>query len=153
VQNVDKVRSRGVELVASHDDVLLQGLELSGYVTWLDSEILADAAFPTAIGKRPPQLPKLRASLVATYRPDDAWSFTVAGRYSGRSFATIDNSDHYANTYQGFSGYFVVDARVRYEWSKDLSAAVGIDNVGDHKYFLFHPFPQRTFSGEIQIKF
>ncbi|GIL37872.1 TonB-dependent receptor [Roseiterribacter gracilis] len=153
VQNIDKTRARGVELVASHDDVLIDGLELSGYATWLDSEILADAAFPAAVGKRAPQLPKLRASLVATYRPDTAWSITVAGRYAGRSFATIDNSDHYANTYQGFGGYFVVDTRVRYEWSKDLSAAIGIDNVGDRKYFLFHPFPQRTFSAEATIKF
>ena len=24
------------------------------------------------------------------------------------------------------------------------SAAIGIDNLLDRKYFLFHPFPQRT---------
>lgn len=49
-QNVQEVRSQGVELVASKDDVLIPGLELSGSVTYVHSRVLKDAAFPPAVG-------------------------------------------------------------------------------------------------------
>ena len=38
VQNIDKVESRGVELVATKDNVLIQGLSLTGSATWVDSK-------------------------------------------------------------------------------------------------------------------
>ena len=41
VQNIDRIRSRGIELVADKSDVLIRGLDLSGSLTWVDSEILS----------------------------------------------------------------------------------------------------------------
>ena len=82
--------------------------------------------------------------MVATYSPTPQWDVTLAARYSDRMFATIDNSDHYANTYQGFGAFFVADAHVRYKVNDHLAAGLGVNNLGDRKYFLFHPFPQRT---------
>ena len=144
VQNIDRTHATGVELVADQRDVLLRGLGLSGWITWVDGRIDRDAAFPAAVGKVLPQLPHLRGALVATYSPTPKLDFTVAGRYSDRSFATIDNSDPYANTYQGFSGYFVVDLHAQYKITPHLAAGLGVDNLNDRAYFLFHPFPQRT---------
>ncbi|MFX8860279.1 TonB-dependent receptor, partial [Acinetobacter baumannii] len=92
-------------------------IELGGSVTYVDARIERDAAFAAAVGRRLPQLPRLRATAVVTWRPTDAISATLAGRYSGRMFATIDNSDRYANTWQGFSGFFVADARLRYRFN------------------------------------
>ena len=46
VQNIDRIRSRGVELVARKNDLFVTGLELSGSVTYVDSRVLEDAAFP-----------------------------------------------------------------------------------------------------------
>lgn len=153
VQNIDRVRSRGVELVADQFDVLVKGLELTGSLTYVDSRILADAAFPTAVGKITPQLPTWRATLVATYRPDDKWTGTVAARYSGRQYGQIDNFDGNGNTWQGFSPFFVVDARVRYDVDKHWSASAGVDNLNNNKYWLFHPFPQRTFFAELRYRY
>jgi iron complex outermembrane receptor protein len=150
VQNADRIRSRGIEAVADRNNVLIEGLELSGSFTFVHSRIVADEAFPRAVGKRTPQVPDWRASIVATYRPDDAWSFTLAARYAGRSFGTIDNSDIVSHTYQGFDGYFVIDARVHYEFDNHWSAALGVDNLNDRKYFIYHPFPQRTFLLELK---
>jgi outer membrane receptor protein involved in Fe transport len=50
-----------------------------------------------------------------------------------------------SQTYQGFAGYFVVDARARYKVDENWSVSLGVDNLNNDKYFLFHPFPQRTF--------
>ncbi len=153
VQNIDHVRSRGVELVVQKNDVLLAGLELQGSVTYVDSTIVSDPAFAAAVGRRTPQVPRWRATAVATYRPSDEWSITLAARYSDRVYATIDNSDIYTHTYQGFDAYFVVDARVNYQITERWSAALGVDNLNNRKYFLFHPFPQRTVLAELTYRY
>jgi iron complex outermembrane receptor protein len=77
----------------------------------------------------------------------------VAGRYSDASFATINNVDHNPNTYQGFAGFFVVDVHVRYELTRHLAAGVGVDNLNDDRYFLFHPFPQRTLIADLKYTY
>ena len=149
VQNVDRVRVRGFELVANRYDVVIPGLELVGSLTYSDGRTIRDAAFQAAVGKFIPQLPKWRTSMAATYRPDHDWSFTMGARTSDRSFGTIDNSDPVSHTYQGFDGYFVVDARTQYRLDQNWVVSAGVDNLNNDKYFLFHPFPQRTFVMEI----
>jgi iron complex outermembrane recepter protein len=149
-QNIDRVRSRGVELVGQSDNVLVHGLELAGSVTYVDSRIRADAAFPAAVGKRTPQVPDWRATLVATYRPSERAAMTLAARYGARVWGTAENTDVYPHTFQGFESYFVVDARLRYRFDKGWSAALGVENLNNRKYFLFHPFPQRTVVAELR---
>ncbi len=144
VQNVDRTHVQGVELVASRRNVLVPGLELSGWVTYADAKVEKDAAFSAAVGKRLPGVPRLRGALVATYASTSKLDLTLAARYSDRAFSAIDNTDRYANTYQGFSGYFVADAKARYRLTDHLAASLGVNNIGGRDYFLFHPFPQRT---------
>ena len=151
VQNVDKVRSQGVELVASMDDVLIPGLELSGSVTFVHSRVLEDAAFPAAVGKQTPNIPEWKYTLVATYRPSDRLAMTLAARHSSRVYSTIDNSDVYTHTYQGFDSFLVFDARLRCQADPRVSVAVGVDNFANRRYFLFHPFPQQTLVAEVKI--
>jgi len=149
VQNVDRTRVRGFELIGDQYDALISNLELSGSVTFSDSRILADHAFAAAVGKNLPQLPRWRADLLATYRLDDRWSFSLGGRYSDRSYGTIDNSDPISQTYQGFGGYLVADARAKLKLNENWNIAFGVDNLNNDKYFIFHPFPQRTFVMEV----
>jgi iron complex outermembrane recepter protein len=143
-QNVDRTQVRGVEFFIDQYDAVIPGLELMASVTAADGRIRQDNAFAAAVGKFIPGLPRLKANAVATYRPDDSWSFTVGARYGDRSFGTIDNSDPISQTYQGFAGYFVVDTKVKYRVTENWSVSAGIDNLNNDKYFLFHPFPQRT---------
>jgi iron complex outermembrane receptor protein len=138
-----------VEIAGDWDDVLVDGLELSGSATFVDGRTLKDPVLPAAEGKRLPQLPRLRGDLVATYRPDGRLAFTLAARYSDRAYGTIDNSDPVSQTYQGFGNYLVLDTRVQYRLTQNWSAGLGIDNLNNDKYFLFHPFPQRTFVMEV----
>lgn len=158
VQNVDKLRNRGVEFVAERHDALIEGLDLSGSVTFVDSTILSNPGFvstagTTSAGKHAPNVPRWRASAVATYRPDTHWNFTLAGRYSGKQYSTLDNTDNTANVYGAFDKFLVFDARVLYRVDDHLSLALGVDNLNNEKYFLFHPFPQRTYVADIKLKF
>jgi iron complex outermembrane receptor protein len=151
VQNVDRTQVRGIEFVADQYDVFIPGLEIMASLTAADGRIRQDNAFAAAVGKFIPGVPKLKANVVATYRPSDELSFTLGARYSDRSFGTIDNSDPVSQTYQGFAGYLVVDSRVRYRLDQNWSVSLGVDNLNNDKYFLFHPFPQRTAVVEIHF--
>ena len=159
VQNIDATRQRGIELAAQQKDVLIKGLELSGSITYVDARITANGSYvpttpgATSVGKRTPYVPMWRAAVVATYRPDDRWAFTAAGRYSSRMYATVDNTDINPATYTGFESYFVTDLRVAYKFDKHWNAAAGIDNLNNRKYFLYHPFPQRTIFAELKYNF
>ncbi len=153
IQNVGKVESRGVELVAEKDDLLIRGLSLSGNLTYVESTTAANAAFPASVGKQTPQVPEWRSTLVATYRPDERWAFTVAGRWVDRTYGTLDNSDTVSHTYQGFEGFTTWDARVTLALDKHWTAAVGVENLFGADYFLFHPFPQRTATAELNYRF
>ena len=91
VQNVDRTQVRGVEFVVDQYDVFIPGLELMGSLTAADGRIRQDDVFAASVGKFIPGVPKLKANAVATYRPDDNWSFTMGARYSDRSFDEVES--------------------------------------------------------------
>ncbi|SIQ66788.1 TonB-dependent receptor [Pseudacidovorax sp. RU35E] len=150
VQNVDKVRTTGVELAYTGTNVFMRGLDLGGSLTFADSKTVANANNPASVGKWQPRVPRWRSTVYATYRPTDRWSFTVAARYSGRQYSNLDNSDVNADAYFGASRYFTVDTRVRWQIDRHLSAAFGIDNLNNAQYWNFHPYPQRTYTASLQ---
>jgi iron complex outermembrane receptor protein len=150
IGNVDAVRLQGVEVSAEKDNVGIIGLRLFGSVTYVDSRILSDPTFvsttgTTATGKRVPNVPEWRSTFGVTYRPNDSWAYTVAGRYTGKQFATLDNTDTFQHVYQAFDPFLVFDMKVHYNATKNFSFDFGIDNIFNAQYFLFHPFPGRTY--------
>ncbi len=156
--NVDAIRNRGVEAAAEQHNVLIRGLEFSGSVTYVDSRIVSDPNFAsststTATGKHVPYAPDWRATILATYRPDTHWAFTVAARYSGKQYSTLDNTDVTPHVLGAFDRYVVADTRIHYAFNDVGSVDFGIDNLNNEKYFLYHPFPGRTFYADAKIRF
>lgn len=155
--NVERIRNSGVELAAKKDNVFFKGLELAASATWLNARVISDPTWApvggsnndlwawSVAGKTVPNVPDWRWTAVATYRPDDNWAFTVAARWQGRMWTTLPNNDVAHGVFGSFDRFFVVDAKIHYKWSERWSFDFGIDNIGNYKYFLFHPFPQRTF--------
>ena len=151
VQNIETVRTHGLEFAFDWRNAL-PALDLSGSLTLADPRIVSDGALPAAEGKLIPQVPRRRATLVATWHAAPRATLTLAGRYSSRSFGTIDNSDIVAHTYQGFEGFVVLDARATFRLTEHLEAAVGGENLTNARYYLFHPFPQRSITAEISYR-
>ena len=151
ILNVDAIRMQGVELAAEKDNIAISGLKLFGSVTYVDSRILSDPTFvstiggTTAVGKHVPNVPDWRATLGTTYRPNDNWAFTFAARFSGKQYSTLDNTDVIPRVFGAFDNYVVADLKVHYNATQNFAFDFGIDNVFNEQYFLFHPFPGRTY--------
>lgn len=152
VQNIPRTHTKGTELAFERNDLFVHGLSLSGSLTLANPKTTRDSVFPAAEGKDLPQVPRRRATLVATWHESERTSFTLAARYASRSYGTIDNSDPVSHTFQGFDGYFVIDARADFRIGRHWNAAVGVENLGNDKYYLFHPFPQRTLTAELSYR-
>ena len=52
-------------------------------------------------------------------RPVDNWAWTVAARYSGKQYSTLDNTDVVSHVYGAFDNYFVVDTKIHYEATQE----------------------------------
>ena len=154
VQNVDRIRTRGLEGAFTVQALGLTGLDVTGSVTYADSTIVANQGFVAmagdTIGKQQPNIPKWRATLLAAYRWNAAWTSTAALRYSGQQFRTLNNSDVNGYAYMGVSPFTTVDVRARWQITSRLSAAFGIDNLNNDKYWNFHPYPQRSYTAELK---
>lgn len=157
VQNVGHIVTRGLEAVYNGYHLWLPGLDLSASVTYADSTIRENAGFVSTpgdtIGKRQPNIPRWRATLLAAYRWSPEWSSTVAMRHSGKQFNTLNNSDTNGYAYMGVSAFTTVDVRARWQIDPRWSAAFGIDNLTNQTYWNFHPYPQRSYTAELKARF
>ncbi len=105
VQNVGRIATRGLEAAFNGSDILLRGLDLQASLTYAHSLIKENAGFVSVpgdtIGKRQPNIPRWRASALASYRWNPQWTTSVGARYSGQQFRTLDNADVNGFTYSG----------------------------------------------------
>jgi iron complex outermembrane receptor protein len=147
--NVQLVTASGVELAGQANNVIVRGLDIGGNITRVTSRIAQDNGLGTygqsVVGNPIPYAPPLRFTTVATYRPDEQLAYTVAGRFQKIGSVSMNNDQVNPDTFGGFSTFFVLDAKARYQIDKNWLASAGIDNVLNRTYWMYHPFPQRTF--------
>lgn len=153
VQNVDHIRTTGVELAYQKTGVLFAGLDLMSSLTYARSRIVENDNFPASVGKWQPRVPDWRGNLLATYRIGEKWTTTLGARYSGKQYNQLDNSDPHGTAYTGTSNFCVIDARVRYRITEAITASLSVDNLNNDSYWNFHPYPQRTLAAEISADF
>jgi len=144
VQNVDRVRTRGVEAAFRFDGVLIESLSIDGSVAYADANILENDKFPISVGNEWPRVPKWRASLQGTWRPTDRWLASLAVRHASKTYNRLENDDFNADTYGGISALTVADARVAYTLPNDIELALGIDNLTNEHSYQSHPLGTRT---------
>ncbi len=114
MQNVDLIRTTGVESAWQLRDLLFTGFDLQASVIYAHSRIARNTAFPASEGKWQRAYREWRGDVVASYSFLEKWDATLAARYSGRQYGQLDNSDVNDRAYTGVSRFFTIDARVRY---------------------------------------
>jgi len=159
VTNVGRMRTDGVEIYAMGSDAWIKGLDLSGSLTYANSRIKENAGFDYSsntstrfdtLNKFQPRVPMWRASGLVLYRWDGKLSTSVGARYSGKQYSQLGNYDVNGFAYTGVSKYFTLDTRMHYQFDKQWSGAVGIDNLNNYKYWNFHLYPGRTLLAELK---
>jgi iron complex outermembrane receptor protein len=149
IQNVEHIRTSGVEL-SSHLRTW-DTLELTASLTWTHSRIIENDNNPATVGNWQPRVPEWRATALATWRPLERFSAALGARYSGRQFNQLDNLDVHGQSYLGFSRFLVFDTRLRYEFDGHWAAALGVDNLGNERYWAFHPYNRRSYTAEVSF--
>lgn len=151
IQNVDKVRSNGVEIAWQTSDVLMRGFDLNGSVTYAHSIIERDARNPGLEGTVQPRIPDWRATLVGNWHVSNALTASLSYRFSGRQHNSLFDTktqqykDPNPDVYGAVSHYSVFDAKLLYRLSTQWSASLGVSNLGNFKYYVNpNPYPQRT---------
>jgi iron complex outermembrane receptor protein len=149
VQNIDRMRVRGIEGELGLTDVWTSGLDLQASVAFSDAKTLEDRQYPLADGKWFPRIPKMRASLFADYRFAAQWDASLGVRHSGRQYANLDNSD-FVDSYGAVTAFTVADAKLRWRFAQGWTASLGVDNLTNEQYWVYHPYAGRTWFGELR---
>ena len=181
--NIGQTDTYGLELAGDAKDVFIDKLNFYASGTWADSTITNNTAADAALaqttaasaiasgttlaallannpnllapstGKINPKIPTWRSTFTLSYTPVKNLTTSVSGRYSSAVFSQLNNSDPVNFTYMGISSYFVVDTKVNYQFTKQWSMNAGIDNINNQNYWIYHPFPQRTYTAQVKFVF
>lgn len=151
-QNIQRMRARGIELAWSAQDVAVRGLKLEVNGSFVDMKVLASDNL-ASVGKNWVRVPRVRANMLAAYRPDEKWMASLAMRYSGRQYYELDNSDINPNTFGGVSSQTLTDLRLAYQGAKTAELALGVDNIANRQSYVFHPMPGRTLFAELRLSY
>ncbi len=144
VQNVDRVRTRGVETAFTIAWPSIDSLSFDGSLAYARAKILENDNFPISVGNLWPRIPNWRGNLQAVWRPTTRWLASLGVRYSGRMFNRLENDDINPDTYGGVSRFTMLDARVAYTTASNIELALGVDNLTDDRAYQSHPYPGRT---------
>lgn len=153
VQNVKRVRTRGIETAFQGRDVLIAGVDLEASLAFTRARTLENPAFVASEGKNWPRVPRVRASVLGSYR-SGPWLTSLGVRHEGRQYGTLDNSDINPDTVGAVSSFTVVDVKLGYKLAKWGRLAVGVDNLADKRYYVGpHPYPGRTVYAEMRLTY
>jgi len=144
VQNVDRVRTRGIETAFTIAPPSLPSLSFEGSLAYAQAKILENDNYPVSVGNIWPRVPDWRGNLQTVWRPTERWLTSLGIRYSGRMFGRLENDDINPNTYGGVSRFTLLDARVAYTTGSNIELALGVDNLTDERAYQYHPYPGRT---------
>ncbi len=149
ISNVDRVVTNGIEFVYNVVE-LLPNVDVSANLSLTSSKTKKNDRFPVSEGKYWLRIPKERANLVANWRFLPGWNANLAARYSGRQYNELDNSDVNPDVFGGTSKFTTVDTRVGYQFGEHFEIGAGVENLTDEKYYVFHPYPGRTYLVELR---
>src|SRR5687768_2762032 len=150
VQNIGRVRTRGVETAFSIDGLGIDTLAIEGSLAYASTRILRNENHPEYVGNRWPRVPDWRGNLQAVWRPAPSWLASLGFRYCGDTFGRLENDDVNGDTYAGISRVRSWDGRVAYTTANGTEFALGIDNITNDRSYQSHPYPSRTAIAEVR---
>ncbi len=150
--NVGKILTRGAELSFDRKKFLFDSLDTYVAVSFTSAKIIKNPGLAASEGKQVPRIPYWQTRAGLTWRTTPWLSLNAQLRTSSHQFNTLDNTDPLGG-YGGTDDYLVIDTKATATLHKNLTASLGVDNVGDFRYHVFHPMPERTFFTELNWRY
>ena len=152
---VDEIETRGVEFIVNTYDALIENLDLRFNLAYTDSEIVKNDADITraTVGKVYPRMPEWRGNILSTYHITSTWNAALSLQYASDSFGRTDNQDTEDNVFGAQDAYTRFGLKTDYKLNENLSLGFGIDNLTDEIAYVAHPWPGRTFYGNVSYSF
>ena len=131
--NLDPTRRQGVELAGHHD--LTDTLRLDANVTWMQAKFRSGSAGGVDLaGNTVPLVPKWMANVGATWRPMEDLFISLSGQYVGKSRMDNDQANEFDKQ---LDDYFLVNGKVGYAFTKNISGTLAVNNLFDKKYATY----------------
>lgn len=151
-KNIDIVRQWGIEGIIEASDLAgIDGLNVDFNAAWIDAQTVRNRSVPASEGVQFPRIPKWRLNGNARYRFADDWQFSTGWRYASRPNTNLEGTQR-GDTYGYTSELMIFDAKLSWDVTAQTQLSVGVDNIGNDKAWVFHPYPQRTFTLELKWK-
>lgn len=151
-KNIELVRQWGVEAIIEAADVAgIDGLNLDFNAAWIDAETVRNPSVKASEGVQFPRIPKWRLNGNARYRFAPDWQLSTGWRYASRPNSNLEGTQR-GDTYGYTSEFLIFDAKLSWDVTDQTQISVGVDNIGNDKAWVFHPYPQRTFALELKWK-
>jgi len=152
VQNVGLVRTRGAEASYDGTGVWWSTFDLSANAAYTQATTVSNTRNPASEGKQFYRIPRWRANLIGTYHATERVAMTLAGRYSGRQYNTLDHSDIDPDTFGGASAFLTFDAKLTWKVSDHVELGAGVDNITNRRYYVYYPYPSRSYLVEARFR-
>jgi iron complex outermembrane receptor protein len=105
VQNVDRVQTTGIELAWAAQDWGVKGVNIEASAAYtFRSEVAANRNDPAMVGQWWLRVPRTRATLQASWRPDDRWLLAAGWRHQGRAYNDPYNVDRHPEVWRCLQG-------------------------------------------------
>ncbi|SNS97902.1 iron complex outermembrane recepter protein [Azospirillum sp. RU38E] len=150
-KNIDLVRQWGMEGIIEAVDVGLDGLDLDFNAAWIDAQTVRNRSVPASEGVQFPRIPKWRLNGNLRYRLAEDWKISTGWRYASRPNTNLEGTQR-GDTYGYTSELMIFDAKLSWQVTDQAEFSFGVDNIGNDKAWVFHPYPQRTFTVELKWK-
>jgi iron complex outermembrane receptor protein len=148
--NAGKARIRGIEL--STISRFTDWLDLDVNYSYIDSEMLENAADPGSVGKRLTDSPKNIAGIGLTAKLG-AWSGLLNVRYVSHIYWTAQNTDVVEGVPGSYDAHTMVNAKLGYEFAKSMKGSVAVNNLLDTKAYSYFLLPSRNVTAEMVFSF
>ncbi|WP_028455789.1 TonB-dependent receptor [Chitinilyticum litopenaei] len=162
--NLDPTRRQGIELDGSWQ--LDSQWRFSGNVSWQDATFRAGQAGGVELaGKRVPMTPQWLANAGVRWTPTAALGVSADLQYVGRQRLDNDQANQFATQ---LSAYTLVNVKLDYRFSKQVSAAFAVHNLFDEAYasygirsdatgaagsYLLYPEAGRSVRASLNVQF
>ncbi len=141
---IDRVDTRGAELVLNRSRLWSDALSLRWNLTWLDSTIVRNAIDPSIEGNQAPRMPRWRSHALLGWQVSDPLRLNAQFQYASESYGRNDNRDTADRVYGAQDGYTRLGFKGDYQLSGGIEISVGVDNLTNQQSYVAHPWPGRT---------